>query len=66
MTPPRKRQDPDPWVVVCPQGVFHCGLHATEEEAWRVSLGWPDDAEIKKRKAEGWYAVRAQLQWTKP
>ena len=66
MTPLKKQQATEPWVVVSPKGVFYVGLHKAEEDAWRISLGWPDDAEIKKRKAEGWYAAPAQLQYTKP
>ena len=66
MTPLKKRQAPEPWVVVSPEGVFHVGLHASEKEAWMVALIFRGDAEIKKRKAEGWYAAPAQLQYTKP
>lgn len=38
-------------------GLAYIGLHSDGPEAWRVYLGWPDDAEIADAKARGLIAL---------
>lgn len=55
-----------PWVVVANDGLYYIGLHESEADAWRVSLGWPDEEEIVAKKAIGWYAAPATATWREP
>lgn len=55
-----------PWVVVAHDGLYYIGLHECEADAWKVSLGWPDEEEIAEKKAMGWYAAPATATWRGP
>lgn len=55
-----------PWVVVAPDGVVWIGHAQDEAYAWTIALGWPDEAEINYRKADGWYAAPANVTWSRP
>lgn len=55
-----------PWVVVGPRGVFWLGEAENELAAWTIAFGWPDDEEIAKAKAHGYYAAEATITWKKP
>lgn len=53
------------WAVVFPDGRIVTGSDLeTEEDAWRVALGWPTPAEIFHAKETGVIAVKAKLSWT--
>lgn len=56
----------DTWVIVGPKGLAYVGLHSNEHGAWWAYLGWPDQDEITERKAQGWYAAKATITWTRP
>lgn len=56
---------PDTWVIVGPKGLAYVGLHIDEDHAWQIYLGWPDQDEITERKAQGWYAAKATITWTR-
>lgn len=58
--------DLDTWVIVGPKGLAYAGLHVDEDHAWEIYLGWPSQDEVKARKAQGWYAAKATITWTKP
>jgi len=55
---------PSVYVLVGPGGLCHVGLHDNEADCWRVALGWPDEAEIQTRKAEGYAVHKANVTWT--
>lgn len=54
------------WVVVGPEGLFYVGLHPDEDHVWPVAFGWPNEEEVARLKAEGWYAAEANITWKKP
>lgn len=54
-----------PWVIVGPKGVEYIGLHKSEDEAWRVFLGWPTKGEVRWKKEKGYYAAQATVTWSK-
>ena len=55
-----------PWVVVAPEGVHWIGQAWSERDAWRIGLGYPDEAEVEWHKGQGWYAAQATLSWRDP
>ena len=55
-----------PWVIVGPEGVEYVGHHTSEDDAWRVFLGWPTRGEVREKKEKGYYAAQATVTWTKP
>ena len=57
---------PMPWVVVAPFGVYWLGHAENEARAWCIALGWPDEEEVARHKAKGWYAAQATVTWSKP
>ena len=57
----------EPWVIVAPDGLRWLGLALNEHDAWQHGLGWPDQKEINDHKEQlAWYAVKADLKWSKP
>ena len=45
------------WSVISPTGEIKVDSHSqSEDDAWRIALGWPDAEEIERAKKEGWIA----------
>jgi len=55
----------DMWAVVFPDGRIVTGSDLeTEDDAWRIALGWPAPDDILAAKHNGVIAVKARLCWT--
>lgn len=63
---PLRYSDCSVWVLVSTFGLYYIGLHSSEDDVWRVALGWPDEFEIEEKKREGWYVAKAKATWNKP
>lgn len=52
----------DAWCVIDPQGNVEISSEwKTEDDAWRVRLGWPTHGEVKDAKASGWRCERVSI-----
>lgn len=54
------------WLIAGPKGLKWIGLCRSEDDAWRIALGWPDDEEIAEEKRRGYYAAKPTVTWTRP
>lgn len=55
------------WAVVFPDGHIVTGADMpTEEDAWRIALGWPHKADIEEARKRGVFATKAILTYSKP
>ena len=54
-----------PYVLVGPDGVHYVGIHNSEDDCWKIALGWPSEEEILARKSEGFAVYPATLSWNK-
>jgi hypothetical protein len=52
-----------PYVMTDKRGLRYIGLHTSEEDCWRVALGWPSDDEIEWHKAQGVRVYPATVTW---
>jgi hypothetical protein len=57
----------DMWAVVFPDGHIVTGSDLnTEDDAWRIALGWPGPEEIEDAIKRGAFAVKARLRYYSP
>ena len=57
----------DMWAVVFPDGHIVTGSDLkTEDDAWRIALGWPGPEEIEDNKQRGVFSVKARLRYYSP
>ncbi len=57
----------DMWAVVFPDGRIVTGSDIqSEDDAWRIALGWPGSEEIQDAKWRGAFAVKARLYYDSP
>jgi hypothetical protein len=54
------------WIICGPKGLKWIGLCHSEDDAWRIALGWPDAEEIAAEKRRGYYAAQPTVTWTRP
>lgn len=55
------------WAVVFPDGHIVTGSDLqTEEDAWRIALGWPSLEEIDEAIKRGAFAVKSRLCYHSP
>jgi hypothetical protein len=52
-----------PFALIGPDGWHYIGLHPDEKDCWRVALGWPDEAEINQKKAEGYKVKKINVSY---
>lgn len=55
-----------PFVIVSPEGLEYVGMHNSEDDAWRIYLGWPTIGEVRAKLRAGWYCTIADVTWQKP
>ena len=54
----------DMWAVIFPDGHIVTGSDLqTEEDAWKIALGWPGPSEIEHEKAKGAFAQKVRLRY---
>ena len=57
----------DMWAVLFSDGRIVTGSDMeTEDDAWRIALGWPGPEEIEDAKLRGAFAVKARLRYYLP
>ncbi len=54
-----------PYVITNNDGVQYIGLHASEEDCWRIYLGWPTRGEVGHYKSMGYRCYPANVTWRK-
>lgn len=48
-----------PYAITEPNGnLAYLGLHESEDDCWRIFLGWPTVGEVREAKARGLECVR--------
>ena len=57
--------DRKPFVIVNNEGIQYVGLHASEEDCWRIFLGWPTRGEVAHHMALGYRCYPANVTWSK-
>lgn len=51
-----------PWCVVDPNGKVEISSNwVTEDDAWRIRLGWPTRGEVREAKLNGWRCIRVAI-----
>jgi hypothetical protein len=54
----------DMWAVIFQDGHIVTGSDLqTEEDAWKIALGWPGPSEIEHEKAKGAFAQKVRLRY---
>jgi hypothetical protein len=52
------------WAIIRPNGTIDVSSHwETEDDAWRIILGWPTRGEVRERKEQGWKAREVTVTW---
>lgn len=49
------------WAMIRPNGTILTDGFESAEQAWKIGLGWPDDAEIEAAKRSGYRVARVRL-----
>lgn len=58
--------DLKPYVITNNDGVQYIGLHVSEEDCWRIYLGWPTRGEVVYHMEIGYRCYPANITWSKP
>lgn len=65
MTSNGSLSDRKPFVIVNKDGIQYIGLHESEEDCWRIFLGWPTVGEVRWHKERGYRCYAANVTWSK-
>lgn len=53
------------YALIGPNGWHYIGLHVSEEDCWRIALGWPTVGEVNSRKADGYFVTEITCSYTR-
>lgn len=54
-----------PYIIVNDEGLLYIGLHESEEDCWRIFLGWPTVGEVRWHKEHGYRCYAANVIWSR-
>ena len=57
--------DLKPFVIVNNDGLQYVGLHFSEDDCWRIFLGWPTRGEVAHYMKIGYRFYPANITWRK-
>ena len=55
-----------PFVIESNDGIQYIGLHPSDEDCWRIFLGWPTRGEVAHYMSIGYRCYPANVTWSKP